>query len=50
MILREVSISLPIVYELTAKTVPRVTAGIQKRSNLLPIANLLAHVQAYNSV
>lgn len=30
-ILREISISLPVAYELTTKIVPRITAGIQKR-------------------
>ena len=29
-ILREVSVSLPVAYELTTKIVPRITAGIQR--------------------
>lgn len=53
-ILKEVSISLPVAYELTTKIVPRITAGIQKRDffllNFLPKANLPTQFHICNSV
>lgn len=53
-ILKGVSISLPLVYELTTKIVPHIIAAIQKKyffsPNFLPNANLLVQIQVSSSV